>query len=92
MRKDGIRHPGRAQSLSSPSPSGGEWLRAPRVQRVTPFAAGAAHGAICSLPLLSVPPTKVLGIGAGWMTVPESDGELGLFTYGCRCPISSASV
>lgn len=65
---------------------------AARVRHVTPFGLGAADQVICGLPLLSMPPAKVLRIVAGCMRVLKPDGELRLFTYGHRCPIPPAML
>ncbi len=62
---------------------------AARVRYLSPFGPGGAALAICGLPLLSMPPAKVMRIVAGCMTVLKPDGELRLFTYGQRCPIPS---
>ncbi|MBR2573662.1 MAG: methyltransferase domain-containing protein [Loktanella sp.] len=60
---------------------------AARVSHVTPFGLRTVDLVICGLPLLSMPPAKVLRIVAGCMTVLKPDHELRLFTYGHRCPI-----
>jgi len=65
---------------------------AARIRHVTPFGSGAAYLVICGLPLLSMPPAKVLQIVAGSMTVLMPYGELRLFTYGQRCPIPAAML
>lgn len=58
-----------------------------RVRHVVPFGPGGVGVVICGLPLLSMPPEKVLRIVAECMTILKPDGELRLFTYGLRCPI-----
>lgn len=65
---------------------------AARVRHATPFGLGAADLMICGLPLLSMPPAKVLRIVAGCMSVLKPAGELRLFTYGQRCPIPAAML
>ena len=65
---------------------------AARIRHVTPFGPGGAEVVICGLPLLSMPPTKVLRIVAGCITVLKPKGELRLFTYGQRCPIPAAML
>lgn len=65
---------------------------AARIRHVSPFGPGGADVVICGLPLLSMPPAKVLRIVAGCMTVLKSKGELRLFTYGQRCPIPAAML
>ena len=61
-----------------------------RVRHVVPCGPGGAGVVICGLPLLSMPPAKVLRIVAGCMTILRLDGELRLFTYGFRCPIPAS--
>lgn len=63
---------------------------AARVRHVTPFGPAGAALVICGLPLLSMPPEKVLRILGGSLAALRPGGELRLFTYGLRCPISSA--
>lgn len=65
---------------------------AARIRHVSPFGPGGADVVICGLPLLSMPPAKVLRIVAGCMTVLKPAGELRLFTYGQRCPIPAAML
>jgi phospholipid N-methyltransferase len=65
---------------------------AARIRHVTPFGPGVADLVICGLPLLPMPPAKVLRIVAGSMTVLRPKGELRLFTYGHRCPIPAAML
>lgn len=62
---------------------------AARVGRLAPFGPGGAALVICGLPLLSMPPAKVLRILSGCMHSLRPGGELRLFTYGPRCPVSS---
>lgn len=61
-----------------------------RVRHVVPCGPGGAGVVICGLPLLSIPPAKVLRIVAGCMTILRPEGELRLFTYGFRCPIPAS--
>jgi phospholipid N-methyltransferase len=65
---------------------------AARIRHVSPFGPGGAGVVICGLPLLSMPPSKVLRIVAGSIKVLKADGELRLFTYGQRCPIPAAML
>jgi phospholipid N-methyltransferase len=65
---------------------------AARIRHVSPFGPGGADVVICGLPLLSMPPAKVLRIVAGCMTALQPMGELRLFTYGHRCPIPAAML
>ena len=65
---------------------------AARIRHVTPFGPGTADLVICGLPVLSMPQAKVLRIVAGSMRVLKPDGELRLFSYGQRCPISAAML
>jgi len=59
-----------------------------RISQLTPFGPSGAALIICGLPLLSMPPAKVLRILSGCMRSLRQDGELRLFTYGPRCPVS----
>lgn len=61
---------------------------AARISQLTPFGPSGAALIICGLPLLSMPPAKVLRILSGCMRSLRQDGELRLFTYGPRCPVS----
>ena len=61
---------------------------AARISQLTPFGPSGATLIICGLPLLSMPPAKVLRILSGCMRSLRQDGELRLFTYGPRCPVS----
>lgn len=65
---------------------------AARIRHLTPFGRGGAAFVICGLPLLSMPSRKVLQILSGCMTVLRPGGELRLFTYGPRCPVSKAML
>lgn len=60
---------------------------AARVRHLSPFGAGGAGVVICGLPLLSIPPAKVLRILAGSFAALRPDGTFRLFTYGPRCPV-----
>lgn len=60
---------------------------AARIRHVSPFGPSAADQVICGLPLLSMPPAKVMRIVSGCMRVLKPNGEIRLFTYGHRCPI-----
>lgn len=63
---------------------------AARLRRLSPFGPGGASVIICGLPLLSIPPAKVLRILSGCLAALRPDGELRVFTYGPRCPVSRA--
>ena len=65
---------------------------AARVLHVTPFGPEGAAVIICGLPLLSMPPAKVLRILSGSIKALRQGGELRLFTYGPRCPVSAAML
>lgn len=58
------------------------------ISQLTPFGPSGAALIICGLPLLSMPPAKVLRILSGCMRSLRQDGEVRLFTYGPRCPVS----
>lgn len=63
---------------------------AARVRHLTPFGPAGAATVICGLPLLSMPPAKVLRILAGCFAALRPGGAFRLFTYGSRCPVSEA--
>jgi phospholipid N-methyltransferase len=63
---------------------------AARVRHLTPFGPAGAALIICGLPLLSMPPTKVLRIVSGSFAALRPGAEFRLFTYGLRCPVSKA--
>lgn len=62
---------------------------AARVGHLNPFGPAAAGAVVCGLPLLSIPPAKVLRILAGSFWALRPGGEFRLFTYGPRCPVSA---
>jgi phospholipid N-methyltransferase len=62
---------------------------AARVRHVTPFGPAGAEAIVCGLPLLSMPPGKVLRIISGGFAALRAGGAFRLFTYGLRCPISA---
>lgn len=63
---------------------------ATRVKHLTPFGPAGAATIICGLPLLSMPPAKVLRVLAGSFAALRPGGAFRLFTYGSRCPVSKA--
>ncbi len=63
---------------------------AARARRLAPFADGTAGAVVCGLPLLSMPPGKVLRILAGSFALLRPGGGFRLFTYGPRCPVPDA--
>ena len=63
---------------------------ATRVSHLTPFGPAGAATVLCGLPLLSMPPAKVLRILAGSFAALRPGGTFRLFTYGSRCPVSRA--
>ncbi len=52
------------------------------------FPHGPVGAVICGLPLLSMPPRKVITILAGAFSYLRSGGAFYIFTYSRRCPIS----
>lgn len=60
---------------------------AARIRHLTPFGPARAGTVICGLPLLSMPPSKVLRILAASFAAMRPGGEFRLFTYGPRCPV-----
>ncbi|MDP2120347.1 MAG: hypothetical protein Q8K28_10630 [Hoeflea sp.] len=63
---------------------------AARLRHLTPFAPAGAGAIICGLPLLSMPPSKVMRILAGSFAALRPGGTVRLFTYGSRCPVPKA--
>lgn len=64
------------------------WMDAARIERIGHFE-GAPFGATVSgLPLLSMPPKKVMAILGGSFERMRPDGAFYQFTYGPRCPVS----
>lgn len=61
---------------------------AARVRHLSPFGDEGAGVVVCGLPLLSIPPAKVLRILAGSLAALRPGGEIRLFTYGPRCPVA----
>ncbi len=61
---------------------------AARIRHLTPFGPAGAEAIVCGLPLLSMPPAKVLRILSGGLAALRSGGTFRLFTYGLRCPVS----
>jgi phospholipid N-methyltransferase len=65
---------------------------AARVRHLSPFGAGGAGVVVCGLPLLSMPPGKVLRILAGSFASLRPGGAFRLFTYGLSCPVPGATL
>jgi len=63
---------------------------AARVRYLSPFGEAAAGCVVCGLPLLAIPPAKLLRIVAGSFAALRPGGEFRLFTYGPICPVSEA--
>ena len=64
------------------------WMDAARLRAVDLFDGRAAGAVVSGLPLLSMPPRKVISILTGAFRKMEPDGALYQFTYGPRCPVS----
>lgn len=64
------------------------WMDAARLRAVDLFDGRAAGAVVSGLPLLSMPPRKVIAILTGVFRKMEPDGALYQFTYGPRCPVS----
>lgn len=64
------------------------WMDAARLHDVVLFNGTPAGAIISGLPLLSMPPKKVLSILNGAFAHLRADGAFYQFTYGPRCPIS----
>lgn len=64
------------------------WMDAARLRAVDLFDGRAAGAVVSGLPLLSMPPRKVIAILTGAFRKMEPDGALYQFTYGPRCPVS----
>lgn len=63
------------------------WMDAARLHDVVLFNGTPAGAVISGLPLLSMPPRKVLSILDGAFAHLRADGAFYQFTYGPRCPI-----
>lgn len=61
---------------------------AARLRSIELFAGLPAGATISGLPLLSMPPRKVIAILEGAFASMRADGAFYQFTYGPRCPIS----
>lgn len=61
---------------------------AARIRHLTPFGPAGAATVICGLPLLSMPPVKVMRILSGSFAALRPGGAFRLFTYGPQCPVS----
>lgn len=67
-------------------------MDAARLRHAPPFGPGGAGVAICGLPLLSLPPGKVLAILAGTFGALRPGGSLRMFTYGPGQPVPRAML
>lgn len=66
------------------------WMDAARLRTVVLFDGRPAGAVISGLPVLSMPPRKVVAILSGAFRKLRSDGALYQFTYGPRCPVPRA--
>src|SRR5258708_855905 len=64
------------------------WMDAARLRDVTLFGWGETGAVVSGLPLLSMPPRKVMAILEGAFTHLRPSGALYQFTYWPHCPIS----
>ncbi|MBB4004777.1 MAG: phospholipid methyltransferase [Aurantimonas endophytica] len=62
-------------------------MDAARLRRVHLFEGRLAGAVVSGLPLLSMPPRKVIGILSGAFGKMRPDGGFYQFTYGPRCPV-----
>ncbi|MBB3236913.1 class I SAM-dependent methyltransferase [Phyllobacterium endophyticum] len=62
-------------------------MDAARLRTVDLFDGRSAGAVVSGLPLLSMPPRKVIAILIGAFRKMEPDGALYQFTYGPRCPV-----
>jgi len=62
-------------------------MDAARLRTVDVFGGRLAGAVVSGLPLLSMPPRKVIAILTGAFRRMEPDGALYQFTYGPRCPV-----
>lgn len=65
------------------------WMDAARLRTVELFDGRPAGAVVSGLPLLSIPPRKVLAILSVAFRKMRPDGSFYQFTYGPRCPVSS---
>ena len=63
---------------------------AARVRHLSPFGPAAAGSVVCGLPLLSIPPQKIMRVLAGSFASLRPDGAFRLFTYAPYCPVPFA--
>lgn len=64
-------------------------MDAVRLRHLRWQANGKAIAVVSGLPLLSMPPPKVMAILAGAFSHLRADGSFRQFTYGPRCPVST---
>jgi len=65
------------------------WMDAARLRTVELFDGQPAGAVVSGLPLLSIPPRKVMAILIGAFAKMRPDGAFYQFTYGPRCPVSA---
>lgn len=63
------------------------WMDAARLRTVDLFGGQPAGAVVSGLPLLSIPPRKVMAILLGAFGKMRPDGAFYQFTYGPRCPV-----
>lgn len=64
---------------------------AARIRHLNPFGT-AVNVVVCGLPLVSMPPGKVLRILAGSFAILRPAGSFRLFTYSLRCPVPRVTL
>ncbi|MBS9478466.1 class I SAM-dependent methyltransferase [Ancylobacter radicis] len=64
------------------------WMDAARLRTVELFDGQPAGAVVSGLPLLTIPPRKVMAILIGAFGKMRPDGAFYQFTYGPRCPVS----
>jgi phosphatidylethanolamine/phosphatidyl-N-methylethanolamine N-methyltransferase len=64
------------------------WMDAGRLAHERIFEASPVGAVVSGLPLLSMPPRKVMAIMAGSFGYLKRGGSFYQFTYGPRCPVS----
>lgn len=62
------------------------WMDAARLSQIDPFDGEPAGAVVSGLPLLTMPPRKVLAILGGAFRHMRPDGAFYQFTYGPTCP------
>ncbi len=64
------------------------WMDAARLRMVDLFDGRQAGAVVSGLPILSMPPRRVIAILTGAFRKMRPDGAFYQFTYGPRCPVS----